>query len=32
MSDANCYIVLDHDSATVEPGQTVDVQPFEASL
>jgi molybdopterin molybdotransferase len=32
MSDANCYIVLDHDSATVEPGQTVDVQPFEVAL
>ena len=28
MSDANCFIVLPEDGATVEPGQTVEVQPF----
>ena len=28
MSDANCFIVLPEDGATVEPGATVAVQPF----
>lgn len=28
MSEANCLIVLDHDSGTIEPGQMVNVQPF----
>ena len=28
MSDANCFIVLPEDGATVEPGTTVEVQPF----
>ena len=28
MSDANCFIVLPEDGATVEPGETVEVQPF----
>ena len=28
MSDANCFIVLPEDGATVEPGATVEVQPF----
>ena len=28
MSDANCFIVLPEDGTTVEPGATVDVQPF----
>ena len=28
MSDANCFIVLPEDGATVEPGMTVEVQPF----
>ncbi len=28
MSQANCFIILPIDSATVEPGEWVDVQPF----
>ena len=28
MSDANCFIVLPEDGTTVEPGATVEVQPF----
>ena len=28
MSDANCFIVLPENGATVEPGATVEVQPF----
>ena len=28
MSDANCFIVLPEDGVTVEPGATVEVQPF----
>ena len=28
MSDANCFIVLAEDGTTVEPGTTVEVQPF----
>ncbi len=28
MSDANCFIVLDDDAESVEPGAEVDVQPF----
>ena len=28
MSDANCFIVLPEDGATVEPGAKVEVQPF----
>ena len=28
MSDANCFIVLPEDGAAVEPGETVEVQPF----
>ena len=28
MSDANCFIVLPEDGVTVEPGTTVEVQPF----
>jgi molybdopterin molybdotransferase len=28
MSDANCFIVLPEDGASVEPGAEVDVQPF----
>jgi molybdopterin molybdotransferase len=28
MSDANCFIVLPQDGASVEPGAEVDVQPF----
>lgn len=28
MSEANCLIVLDHDSGAIEPGQLVEVQPF----
>lgn len=28
MSDANCFIILGDDAETVEPGTTVDVQPF----
>ncbi len=32
MSEANCLIVLDHDSDSIEPGQLVDVQPFGGLL
>jgi molybdopterin molybdotransferase len=28
MADANCFIVLEEDRGTVEPGDTVSVQPF----
>ena len=28
MSDANCFVVLPEDGGTVEPGATVEVQPF----
>ncbi|MBT6278241.1 MAG: molybdopterin molybdotransferase MoeA [Chromatiales bacterium] len=28
MRDANCFIILEHDRSTVEPGDTVQVQPF----
>ncbi len=28
MSEANCFIVLDHESESVEPGSEVKVQPF----
>ncbi|MDX1512142.1 MAG: molybdenum cofactor synthesis domain-containing protein [Gammaproteobacteria bacterium] len=28
MSDANCFIILDDDDESVEPGALVDVQPF----
>ena len=30
MSDANCFILLPEESASVEPGAEVDVQPFFA--
>ncbi len=30
MSQANCFIVLDRDSASIEAGSTVEVQPFAA--
>ena len=32
MSDANCFIVLPEDGVTVEPGTTVEVQPFFALM
>ena len=28
MASANCFIVLDEDTASVEPGARVKVQPF----
>jgi len=28
MSDGNCSIVLPEDRGTVEPGETVSIQPF----
>ena len=28
MSEANCLIVLGHDSGSIEPGQLIEVQPF----
>jgi len=28
MSQANCFIILPMDSASVEPGSIVEVQPF----
>lgn len=32
MSKANCFIVLASDRSTVEPGQLVDVEPFEGLM
>ena len=32
MSDANCFIVLPEDGGTVEPGATVEVQPFHGLM
>ena len=32
MSQANCFILLDEDSATVQAGDTVVVQPFDLYL
>jgi molybdopterin molybdotransferase len=32
MSQANCLIVLPHDSGTVEPGDLVEVQPFDGLI
>jgi len=32
MSKANCFIVLPSDSGSVEPGQSVDVEPFEGLM
>lgn len=29
MSEANCFIVLPHDSGTVEDGMTVEIEPFD---
>ena len=29
MSEANCIIVVEHERGNVEPGEAVDVQPFE---
>jgi molybdopterin molybdotransferase len=29
MSEANCIIVVEHERGNVEPGETVEVQPFE---
>lgn len=30
MSEANCFIILDHDSGDIRPGEAVAVQPFAA--
>lgn len=32
MSEANCIIVVEHDRGNVEPGEAVDVQPFEGLI
>ncbi|MDX1607288.1 MAG: hypothetical protein R3202_13940, partial [Candidatus Competibacterales bacterium] len=32
MSRANCFIVLTEDCGDVEPGEAVDVQPFEGLI
>jgi molybdopterin molybdotransferase len=29
MSEANCFIVLEHERGSVQPGEPVRVQPFE---
>jgi molybdopterin molybdotransferase len=29
MSEANCFILLDPDRTRVEPGEEVEVQPFQ---
>jgi molybdopterin molybdotransferase len=31
MSEANCFIVVEHERGNVEPGEAVDVQPFEGA-
>ena len=32
MSEANCIIVVEHERGNVEPGEPVDVQPFEGLI
>jgi molybdopterin molybdotransferase len=32
MSEANCFIVVEHERGNVEPGEPVDVQPFEGLI
>ncbi|CAM3831925.1 Molybdopterin molybdenumtransferase [Vibrio aerogenes CECT 7868] len=32
MSVANCFIILERERASVEPGETVQIQPFDTSL